>query len=107
MNTDENLKRQLSAWNVEIEVPPRFQSEVWAKIAAREKTQHAWWESLRDIFATAFAQPQMAGAVVALGLALSVGTAFFKAQDSNALMGRELESRYVATINPLAHVSSL
>ena len=44
-------------------------------------------------------------ALIALGLTLSVGTAYFKAQDSNAMADRQLETRYLETINPLSHAS--
>jgi len=103
MNTDQNLKQQLSAWKVEVEVPPRFQANVWAQIAAQESANRSLVERLRDWFATEFCKPQLAAAVVTLGLTLSISTAYFRAQDSNANDGRELEARYMETINPLAH----
>ena len=105
MNSNDDLKERLAAWEVEVEIPPRFQANVWAQIAARESARRSWWEPLRDAFAAAFAQPQMAVAVVTLSLTLSVGTAVLKAQDSNAAYGKQLEGRYMETINPLAHAS--
>ena len=104
MNTDQNLKRQLAAWDVNVEVPPRFQANVWAQIAAQESARRSsFWNRLSDWFALAFYKPHMAAAMVTLGLALSVGTAYLRAQDSNAMMGKQLEARYMETINPLAH----
>lgn len=99
MNTNDDLKGLLATWHVDGELPRRFQADVWTQIAARERPR--WWEGL----AAAFYQPQMAAAVVALGLTLSVGTAYFKAQDSNAMADRQLETRYMETINPLSHTA--
>jgi len=76
---------------------------VWTQIAARESSSRSGWNQLCDGLAALFHQPQMAVAVVALGLTLSVGTAYFQAQDTNATAGQQLETRYLETINPLAH----
>jgi len=105
MNTDQNLKQLLSTWRVEAEVPPRFQANVWAQIAARESARRSLWNQLAEWFTTEFCKPHLAAAVVTFSLALSVGTAYLRAQDSNATVGRQLEARYMETINPLAHGS--
>lgn len=99
MNSNEDLKKLLASWTVDEAVPRRFQSDVWTRIAARESERRSW----RDEIAALFHQPQMAAAAVALGLTVSVGAAYFRAQDSNAATGRRLETRYLQTINPLAH----
>ena len=106
MNSDENLKKQLSAWDVDVEVPSRFQANVWAQIAAQESARSfSLWERLSDWFATEFYKPHMAAAAITFALTLGVGTAYMKAQDSNAMVGKQLEAQYMQTINPLAHAS--
>ena len=105
MNTDENLKRQLAAWKVDVEVPARFQANVWAQIAAQESARRSVWDRLSDWLGTVRYQPQLAMAVLIFGLTLSVGTAYVQAQDSNARAGRQLEARYMESINPLARTS--
>ena len=105
MNTDQDLQQMLSAWRVEAEVPPRFQANVWAQIAARESSRRSLGKQLADWFATEFCKPRFAAAAVAFSLAASVGAAYLRAQDSNAVRGRQLEARYMETINPLAHGS--
>lgn len=96
----------LDAWKVDLEAPPRFQAEVWARIAARESARRSLWDVL-DAFASrlnaAFLQPRFAAASVAMGLMLGIGAAWVHAQDANASASRQLESRYLQTINPLAH----
>ena len=104
MNPDEILKQQLSAWNPDVEIPPRFQADVWTQIAARESSRRSsFWNPLQDWFATELCKPQLATAVVALGLTLGVGIAHLRAQDSNATAGQQLEARYMGAINPLVH----
>ena len=105
MNSNEDLKGLLAAWDVDEELPRRFQADVWTQIAARESSRPRWWTELFNGLTGLLQQPQMAAAVVALGLTLSVGTAYFKAQDSNAMADRQLETRYLETINPLSHAS--
>jgi len=103
MNSNENLKNQLSAWKVDVEIPCRFQADVWTQIAAREGSGRPIWERFADWFAVAFYKPHMAAAMLTFGLTFGVGVAYFRAQDSNAIVGHQLEARYIQTINPLAH----
>ena len=105
MNSEENLKQQLAAWNVDIEVPPRFQANVWAQIATRESSRRSLWDQLGEWIATEFRKPRLATSAVALGLVLSSGIAYLQAQDSNVMVEKQLEVRYMETINPLAHTS--
>ena len=103
MNTDKNLKQLLSTWEVDVPIPRRFQAEVWAKIAAQEGRSRSLWDRLRDGLSFDFYRPQFAAVVVTLGLMLGIGAGYVNAQNSNALVGRQLEARYMQTINPLAH----
>lgn len=105
MNKDEPLQQQLAAWNVEVELPARFQADVWARIAAREKERRSWREWAADWFAAAFFQPRLAAAVAAVSLLVGAGSAYMRAQDFNAATGRMMEARYIASINPLAHAA--
>ena len=105
MNQDEHLQKQLAAWNIEVDLPPRFQADVWARIAARESERLTWRERAAEWFAAAFFQPRLAAAVAAISLILGAGTAYLRAQDFNAASGRQMEARYMAAINPLAHAS--
>ena len=103
MDTNDSLQKRLAQWQVDLEAPPRFEAGVWARIAAEESARRTVFDRVGDWLAAAFYQPRLAAVAVTLGLALGIGTAFVKAQDSNALLTRQLESRYMDTINPLAH----
>ncbi len=96
---NQNLKQQLDAWNVEIDVPPRFQANVWAEIAARESR----WTRFLNQAAALFYNPVPVAALVALALTLSMGAAYVQAQSSNERNGKQMETLYMQSINPLAH----
>ncbi|MEI8234584.1 MAG: hypothetical protein WCH57_07840 [Verrucomicrobiota bacterium] len=103
MDSNDPLQQRLAQWRVGLEAPPRFQAGVWARIAAEESARRTVLDRLGEWFMAAFHRPHMAAAAVTLGLALGIGVAFMKAQDSNTLATRQLEVRYMETINPLAH----
>ncbi|MDD5351227.1 MAG: hypothetical protein PHQ12_13535, partial [Chthoniobacteraceae bacterium] len=88
---------------VDLEAPPRFQAGVWARIAAEESARATVFSRAAEWLAAAFYRPRVAALAVTLGLAVGIGAAFVKAQDSNAALGRQLQARYIETINPLAH----
>jgi len=89
-----------------MELPPRFQANVWTQIAARESNRRSsFWKLLCERFARELYKPHMAAAAITFSLTLSVGAAYLNAQDSNALAGKKLEARYMETINPLAHTN--
>ena len=106
MNSTDDLKKLLGTWEVAPEIPRRFQADVWARIAARENARPRLGNNfLRNCLADFLFKPQFAAAGITLCLALSVSAAYVRAQDSNATAGRQLEARYMASINPLAHAT--
>lgn len=104
MNSDDILQQQLAAWEVTPAIPSRFQANVWARIAT-QGARRSWGERFQDWFANEVCKPHLAAAMVACGLLLGIGTAFLQARGSNDLADRQLETRYMETINPLAHAS--
>lgn len=105
---DENLKDKLNAWKVELEPPRTFRSEVWQRIAARESARrNSVWHKLREWIAAELPKPQYATAVVLIGATLSIGLAHVQAQGINTKHWRQLEARYVTSINPAAQAAAL
>lgn len=103
---DEKLKQQLSSWKVDVEIPQRFQAEVWQQIAARDASRRArLWFQVREWFSLQLAKPSYATAVVVTGVTLSLGFAHLRAERANASYSRELETRYVSSVNPNAPFS--
>lgn len=104
---DEDLKDKLNAWKVELEPPRAFRSEVWQRIAARESTRrNSVWQKLREWIAAELPKPQYATAVVMVGAMLSIGVAHIQAQGINSRHWRQLEARYVTSINPAAQAAA-
>lgn len=102
----DELKKRLSNWKADVEVPRRFQAEVWQRIAARDAARRAGpWHQLREWFSVQLAKPSYATALVIAGVSISLGVAHVQAQSANARHWRELETRYVSSINPNAPVS--
>ncbi|HEV2097064.1 MAG TPA: hypothetical protein VGQ82_11240 [Chthoniobacterales bacterium] len=102
----DELEKQLSSWKGDVEIPRRFQADVWQRIAARDAARRtrAWYQ-LREWFSVRLAKPSYATALVVAGVSISLGVAHVQAQSANARHWRELETRYVSSINPNAAVS--
>lgn len=105
---DEDLKDKLNAWQVKLEPPSTFRSEVWQRIAATESMRRdSVWRKLREWIAAELPKPQYATAVVLIGVTLSIGVAHVQAQGINSKHWRQLEARYVTSINPAAQAAAL
>ncbi|MEP6699469.1 MAG: hypothetical protein ABJB09_07035 [Verrucomicrobiota bacterium] len=105
---DDELKKQFSKWNPDVSIPPRFQAEVWQRIAAREAAgRNSLWRRVQEWILTELPKPQYATALIALGLTLSIGVAHVQAQQTNREHWRQLEARYVSSINPVAQAAAL
>jgi hypothetical protein len=107
MNTeDKALKTALETWRVEPQIPPGFQREVWARIAARETTrQNVLWRRIRDWFAIDLPKPQFAVPLLVVSLSGSLALANLQAHEENSLAWKKLESRYALSFNPIAQAS--
>lgn len=102
MDTDRELQEKLKAWRVEIEVPPGFQREVWAKIGARDRG--AWRDRVAGLSAL-LARPAFAAGVVLVAAAASLAVAHVHASQANAERWETMEMRYFASLDPYFHLS--
>ena len=94
----------LQIWKVDLPIPPRFQADVWQKIAARQ-AQHSVWSRLAEWFERALLRPQFAMALILVAGLTGGGLAQLKVRQANAQSFRALEAQYVASIDPYAHVA--
>lgn len=102
MPTDDELKRMLRTWKVEVELPRSFNREVWLRISTEErKRNQALLPSLTAWLFSAIAHPKYALALFALSLTASIALAHMEAQEAKAQYWKALEARYSASINPL------
>jgi len=92
----------LQLWKVEVPIPPRFQAEVWQKIAASQAQRPVWnrWVEWLEL---ALLRPQFAAALILLAGITGGGLAQYKVHQVNARSFRALEAQYVASIDPYAH----
>ncbi|MEP6937628.1 MAG: hypothetical protein ABI871_06125 [Chthoniobacterales bacterium] len=100
MDPDE-LSSKFQAWKTDVEIPRRFQAEVWRRIAAREEARRrSLWNRVRDGLLIQLAKPQYATALIAVSICASLGVAHLQARGANAKHWRQLETRYVNSITP-------
>ncbi len=100
---DERLREVLGQWTVETPLPPRFQEQVWRRIAqaeAKSPTTIALWAWLRHLLERSLARPKFAYSCAALMLILGgVGGSWAAHQEANRL-DTTLGSRYVQSVDP-------
>ena len=95
------LDKALAEWRARAPLPPRFQDQVWRRIAdAGAEVQMTRWAIFQNWLQAALAQPAMATACVALLLALGSGTGWWQAHQKTARVESELGSRYVQSLDP-------
>jgi hypothetical protein len=99
----DDLRAKMLAWKVEPEMPGSFQREVWERIAARQTArENGFWPQLFQNIFQQIAQPRYAAALAALSLSASIGFAQVQAREANAKQMKQLETRYVDSVDPLA-----
>lgn len=107
METKDQLTELLKDWRVEVDVPPGFQREVWARIAAREGERE---ESLLRRFMTTFsmgvARPAFAALVLLVASSVGTAIAHVNAREANAKHWLAMETHYVASLDPYTHIST-
>ena len=103
----DDLSSKLKSWHVEVEIPSRFQAGVWQRIAGREEARsRSLWRRLREGLLTEMGRPAYATALLIVSISLSLGVAHVQAESAKANHWRELETRYVRSITPVAHPST-
>ena len=98
---DEPLRQLLREWTVDITLPPRFQEQVWRRIALREEEAKP---SLRQAFSHwlegMFSRPALAVSYVAVLLFIGVTSGYVKAQDTSARAESQWRTLYVQSVDP-------
>lgn len=82
-------------------LPPRFQEQVWQRIArAESKPGTAFWSDFVQVFLRAFTRPRVAYAYLTVLMAAGVAAGILTAQAERARLETDLGQRYVQTIDP-------
>ena len=98
---DEPLERTLRTWVMDQPLPPRFQEQVWQRIARAEAgPAPGLWSSLARVLELVLTRPRFAYAYIALLLTLGLGAGAWEAQKANSRLDATLGSQYVRALDP-------
>jgi hypothetical protein len=100
---DPSLKKVLSQWVVDAPLPPRFQEQVWQRIAqaeAKPEVTITFWALLRNLIETNLPRPKLAYSYAAILLAVGMLAGTWAAQAQNTRTEASLGSRYLQSVDP-------
>jgi hypothetical protein len=98
---DESLRRVLHQWTVDTPLPPRFQEQVWQRIARAEiQPAPTLWASLSRSVEVLVPRPKFAFSYVAALLVFGVAAGTLAAQATTRRLNADLGLRYVQTLDP-------
>jgi hypothetical protein len=98
---DESLRRVLRQWSVDAPLPPRFQEQVWQRIAKAEtRPEPALWAALWRALEAALPRPKFALAYLSVLLASGILAGSWAAQAKTTRLDSALSTRYVQSIDP-------
>ncbi len=98
---DQSLRQVLRQWTVDTPLHPRFQEQVWRRIA-RAETQSAPspWGSLARWIEGLLPRPRFAFSYIAALLVLGVAAGSLAAQVMTRRLNADLGLRYVQSLDP-------
>ena len=98
---DDVLGKVLGQWTVETPLPPRFQEQVWKRIAKTQvHPEPLALAGLRRLIEAVLPRPSFAYAYLAVLLATGVAAGSWAAQAKSSRLDSELSMRYVQSIDP-------
>jgi len=98
---DQRLQALLREWQPQADLPPRFESEVWHRIALNEEKRSSWMNF--DWLFQITCQPKLAFAIVATAVLLGTVMADWQAQRSYHQEMAASKSRYIHLVDPFAN----
>ena len=99
---DQQLKALLREWQPEADLPVRFESEVWHRIALHEEKRSSWMNF--DWLLQITCQPRLAFAIVAMAVLLGAGLANWQAVRSYHHAMAASKTRYILSVDPFANI---
>jgi opacity protein-like surface antigen len=99
-NNETGLEGVLQEWRVTTPLPPRFSEQVWKRIERADAPSVSVFDAVRAWFAMAFARPAFAVAYVSVLITAGLALGFVQANHKAAQWDRQLEARYVQSIDP-------
>jgi|ERR1035441_9152598 hypothetical protein len=98
---EQRLDALLQEWRPQVDLPPRFESEVWHRIALNEERRSSWVNF--DWLFRITCQPRLAFAIVATAVLLGTALANWQAQQNYHHAMAASESRYILSVDPFAN----
>jgi hypothetical protein len=100
-DSDERLRKVLREWVVDAPLPPRFQEQVWKRIARAEAPSESFfWTGLARLVEVVLPRPKVAFSYVAALLVLGVTAGSVTAQIKSSQLDATLKARYVQAVDP-------
>src|SRR5260221_1622734 len=96
---DQRLDALLRDWQPQVDLPPRFESEVWRRIALAQEKPASWLNF--DWLFQITNQPKLAFAIVMTAVVLGAGLAAWQAPQSYHQGISTAKIRYIQTVDPL------
>ena len=102
ISDNESLSKTLREWKVSASLPPRFQEQVWQRIARSrpQLAQRSRWEALVQWVETAFSRPALAVSYVTVLLFAGVSTGYWQAQGKAGRAVAQGRMLYVQSVDP-------
>lgn len=98
---DEPLRTTLREWKVTTPLPPRFQEQVWQRIARADTPVSATpWEWFRQWLDNVLLKPALAAAYVAALVFAGLGAGYWQANASTARAADAARAGYVQSVDP-------
>ena len=97
---DELVSQTLREWKVTASLPPRFQEQVWRRIARAEVRSRSIWQMFAQWVGTTFSRPAVAASYVGLLLFVGLSTGYWQAQGKSAQAESQGRMLYVQSVDP-------
>jgi hypothetical protein len=98
---DPALRKTLGQWVVNTQLPPRFQEQVWHRIARAEAVvKPSFWQLWKDWIEATFSRPALACSYVVLLLSAGLGAGYWQAHDRSEQAKSQSRERYVQSVDP-------
>ena len=100
-DNDEPLRDVLREWGVDAPLPPRFQDQVWQRIARADvRSESPFWVKLVRLLEVVLPRPKVAFSYVTALLVLGVAAGSGMAQIKGSRLEATLSTHYVQSVDP-------
>lgn len=94
---DKKLSQSLREWNPSVDLPPRFESEVWRRISERKENVLNW-----DTLVNWLTLPRFAVSLSLAAVMLGVGFGLWQAQNNYRQAMKNAEIHYLHSVDPFS-----